>query len=279
MSRIAVGVIGHKTRRHPITQSQSSRSECSHETIQITCPANHLRTANGRKERILKPIRNKNGTQQRLLEAAGEVFADRGFRDATIREICRNAGSNHAAVNYYFGTKEQLYIEVIRHVFQSGQSQSRLEWEAGTPPELKLRDYMQWLIFAGSRHAPRPTWHVRLTVREMSAPTKACAGLIEKYIRGRYELLDSILADILPAGMPSEDRLFTTLFILGQAEHFGLLRTLASLLVNEQDYPDFDARRLADFITRISLTALAGENSLQATDLLHPLAEADKPFV
>jgi TetR/AcrR family transcriptional regulator, regulator of cefoperazone and chloramphenicol sensitivity len=47
-------------------------------------------------------------TRLQLLEAAGEVFAEVGFRDATVREICRRADANIAAINYHFGDKENL---------------------------------------------------------------------------------------------------------------------------------------------------------------------------
>src|ERR671922_420589 len=57
-------------------------------------------------------------TRQRLLEAAGEVFAGRGFRAATVCDICQRAGANVAAVNYYFGDKEHLYAAVLRYTFR-----------------------------------------------------------------------------------------------------------------------------------------------------------------
>ncbi|MDH4012180.1 MAG: TetR family transcriptional regulator, partial [Desulfobacterales bacterium] len=44
-------------------------------------------------------------TRNRLLNAACEVFAEKGYRNAKVAEICHRAGANVAAVNYYFGDK------------------------------------------------------------------------------------------------------------------------------------------------------------------------------
>ena len=52
---------------------------------------------------------NPAETRRQLLEAAGAVFAEAGYRDATVREICRRAHANIAAINYHFGDKEKLY--------------------------------------------------------------------------------------------------------------------------------------------------------------------------
>ena len=54
-------------------------------------------------------------TDLKLLEAAGEVFADKGYRAATIREIIRRAQVNIAAVNYHYGDKQNLYAAVFRY--------------------------------------------------------------------------------------------------------------------------------------------------------------------
>ena len=52
-------------------------------------------------------------THGRLLDAAARLFAARGFKDVTVREICRAARANVAAVNYHYRDKEGLYREVL----------------------------------------------------------------------------------------------------------------------------------------------------------------------
>src|ERR1700686_5689829 len=78
--------------------------------------------------RIPSPVRPRGKhkaldlTRHKLIEAAGQVFAERGYRAATIREICRRAGANVAAVNYTFGDKMGLYTEVLRHSVRAAQT-------------------------------------------------------------------------------------------------------------------------------------------------------------
>ena len=58
-------------------------------------------------------------TRERLLAAGQRLFADRGFKKVTVREICREAGANVAAVNYHFGDKLGLYREVLQQAIDA----------------------------------------------------------------------------------------------------------------------------------------------------------------
>src|SRR5438552_4171288 len=57
--------------------------------------------------------------RKRLLVAAEELFAERGLVSVSVRDLAERAKANIAAVNYYFGSKENLYLETMRYSFRN----------------------------------------------------------------------------------------------------------------------------------------------------------------
>src|SRR3972149_9632089 len=84
-----------------------------------------------------KPLSER--TRERLLDAAGEVFADRGYRRATVREICRIANVNIASVNYYFKGKEDLYADVLECAYHQARQKYHEEEPPGRPGTAESR--------------------------------------------------------------------------------------------------------------------------------------------
>ena len=76
-------------------------------------------------------------TRQRLLAAASELFAEKGFGETTHVEICAKARINTAAVNYHFGSKENLYVEAWKHSF--AESVKAHPPDGGVPPKAPAR--------------------------------------------------------------------------------------------------------------------------------------------
>jgi AcrR family transcriptional regulator len=143
-------------------------------------------------------------TRQRLLEAAAQLFARRGLNDVTVREICRAARANVAAVNYHFHDKLGLYTAVARTAIDAIRGTSDLAKEAGegTSAEQKLRIYTKVFlerIAANSRDA----WIHQLISREMSEPTPAFELIIRQAIRPRLEYLSGLVSELLEC--PSDD--------------------------------------------------------------------------
>src|SRR6516225_3507431 len=85
--------------------------------------------------------------QERLLEAAEQVFGEKGFKAASVREICKQAGANIAAVNYYFGDKERLYIEAVKYAHRGCvEGMNFPQWRPETPPLEKLREFIRVMV-------------------------------------------------------------------------------------------------------------------------------------
>src|SRR3954447_26172593 len=84
-------------------------------------------------------------TRARLLAAATRLFASRGFKKVTVREICTDARANVAAVNYHFGDKLGLYREVLSAAIDTmrGTTNAARDAGAGGTAEEKLRAYVR----------------------------------------------------------------------------------------------------------------------------------------
>ena len=61
----------------------------------------------------MKRKNNEDLTKERILDTAEVLFAQKGYQAVGVREITSAAKCNLAAVNYHFGNKENLYLEVL----------------------------------------------------------------------------------------------------------------------------------------------------------------------
>lgn len=197
------------------------------------------------------------GTEQRLLDAAGEVFAEFGFRAATVRQICEKAGANIAAVNYHFGDKEGLYLAVLRSVPDAHAEKypphSGLSRNA--TPEQQLRGYVQALL-QRVFDPGRPGWHAKLIAREMAEPTRALGTLLEDLARPLHRELADIVRRLLGSRATDEIVRLAALSVMGQCVYYHHARAVMRHLYPEQGYGAGDITRLADHITEFSLAGV-----------------------
>jgi len=137
-------------------------------------------------------------TRERLLKAAAQLFADRGFKKVTVRDICRTARANVAAVNYHFGDKGGLYREVLQLAIETMRSTTDAARSAGRglPAEDRLREYIR-VSLCRAANSSGSQWISRLIYREMNDPTPAFDTLVEQGIRPRLDDLSAIVAEML----------------------------------------------------------------------------------
>jgi AcrR family transcriptional regulator len=206
-------------------------------------------------------------TQQRLLEAAEQVFAEKGFVAASVREICKRAGANVAAVNYYFGDKERLYNEAVKYAYRTCiQGVPFPDWPPGTPPEQKLRGFVHTMM--GRMLTPQEVASTQLMMRELAQPTAACFEVVRDYIQPIAHRLLDIVTELMPPGTSVRQRSLAAFSIVGQCLHYRHSRAVAMLLVGEEEFRQYDVELLTDHITNFSLHGLgaAGTGSLEQAD-------------
>jgi AcrR family transcriptional regulator len=208
-------------------------------------------------------------TRQRLLEAAGPIFAEKGFVAASVGEITERAGANRAAVNYHFRNKEQLYVEAVRHAYEACAARAPLpDWPALTPAEGKLRDLIRTLLTRIL--APDvPAWQGQLIMREVAQPTAgACAEFVRDFVRPLFNVLTGILRELTPADLPARTLHMLSTSIAGQCLHYHHARNVLPLLVGAQEYAGYDLETITEHVWRFSLAALRG---------LYPGGEGGRP--
>jgi AcrR family transcriptional regulator len=195
--------------------------------------------------------------RERILEAAGEIFAECGFRGATVRRICERAGVNVAAVNYYFGGKEKLYSEVLRHWhdFAIQKYPLLLGVGEGAPVKEQLRAFIRSLLFR-LLDKGKPAWFGKLMVREMTEPTRAFERLVKEIVRPRDKILASIVQKMIGAPISEGEIRLRCASIIGQCLYYYNARSIIARLYHQDVTKPDEIERIAGHIMQFSLRGL-----------------------
>jgi AcrR family transcriptional regulator len=195
-------------------------------------------------------------TRRRLLEAAGEVFAEHGFRAATVQQICRRADANIAAVNYHFTDKEQLYREVIRYAEEQHGAAHPRTLPATASAEERLHAHVDWFLLHLLDEG-RPAWHGRLMAREMIEPTAALDDLVDGHIRESNDRLLGIVRELMGSHATDEQVRTSAFSITGQCLFYRHCEPVIARLHPELRFGLAQVPALAEHVTRFSLAGLS----------------------
>jgi len=195
--------------------------------------------------------RSDRETRDRLLHASEQLFATRGFKDVTVRDIARAARANVAAVNYHFGDKQGLYREVLQVAIDAIRETNQAARRAaeGHPPAEKLRRYLSVFL----RRVLNPEYETvhRLIQREIDQPTPAMDALVEQAARPRLEFLGGVVAELMECD-PSDPRVLRCVgSILAQTiiwvRKNPIAERLGFVFKPTPDNIDMAARHITDF--------------------------------
>ncbi|MGZ5088786.1 MAG: CerR family C-terminal domain-containing protein, partial [Usitatibacter sp.] len=192
-----------------------------------------------------------NETYRRLLEAASEEFARRGFASARVRTIVDAANVNLASVNYYFGGKQGLYRATLKHL--AGKMHPATPQKArGRLPGQRLERRVHAILerFMGSA---RPSPLGRILAFEAMDPTGNLDSLLEDTMRPEIDRLRVILREIGGNGVAEASLVHAAVGILGQCVLYLYARPVIERVSPGLARGEDTCRYLASQITEFSL--------------------------
>jgi len=200
-------------------------------------------------------------TRQKILAAACEVFAEKGFYKATHSEICRRSGVNTALVNYHFKCKETLYKETWRAAF--GKSLALYPTDGGVPadaaPELRLKGWISSLIKRISQDERKL---FEIVHKEMSDATGLLGDVIEESTGPVRAAIADIIRELLGENATEKQVQLCHMSVVSQCfrpSHHRNKKTVicggkkAKNIFNEKN---FDINEIAEHISTFSLAGI-----------------------
>lgn len=198
-------------------------------------------------------------TKEKVLRTASKVFSENGYKETTVRMISEKAGVNVASVNYYFGDKEQLYLEVIRYwakdAFRDFPQEDLSDPELS--PEVKIEKFIYYTLICMLGKDGKGTGFGRLMALEASiSPSDVVHEVITETIKKPTEQLYEAVAAL--SGSTDTERIKAyTAAIVGQTVYFYLSKNLIHELFGiRMPASEEDIRTLSRYLTEFSVNAV-----------------------
>lgn len=198
-------------------------------------------------------------TKRKLLEAAGEVFAELGFERGTIKDITTRAGVSVASVNYHFSDKYELYLEVVRMACEAGLKASSVITSSSRTVDARklLHEYVS--VFLGNLLDPeRPAWYGAIVNREIRMPSALSDKLIDELFRPHTAALESLVERLVSRRLARSKQILLCDSILSQCVYFVNHQMILQRMYPELPPPGQRIKEIADHITRFTLAAIDG---------------------
>ncbi|HBF43847.1 MAG TPA: hypothetical protein DDW42_09540 [Desulfobacteraceae bacterium] len=199
-------------------------------------------------------------TRERILDEAEVLFARKGYRAVSIREIIQESHCNLAAVNYHFGQKKNLYQEVFRSRWipraKRVQETFKKSLGSGSPssPAAIVRALTETIIQGPLTEEERHL-HYQLMAREQAEPSEALELIIREVMQPFFSEISGLLCQVFPESREDDALLLSLLSMFSQILYFSFARAAVTRITGREYDRAFKAR-LSDHIVMFSLHGL-----------------------
>ena len=208
----------------------------------------------------MSPDNENKTTRNRLLKVAETLFAQRGYHAVSVREITSAANCNLAAVNYHFGNKKNLYLDVFRSRWMvrarrvhDSFIQHMADHDGASPTE--IIQALAEAFIKGPLTDEERFYHAQLMMREMAKPTEAFEMVADEIMRPFFSNLAKLLQPYLREDMDRQRLSLNMLSIISMVIYFNFARVPVSLLTG-CTYDEAFKEQLIQHIVNFTLVGL-----------------------
>lgn len=192
--------------------------------------------------------------REKILAIAEKLFGERGFQGVSVRDITREAQVNVSAVNYYFGSKKDLYLAVFKELWikRAKKQQEYLKAKLESQPNLDFQKLVYEVILSfltGPICKDIKKYHHALIQRELFEPTEALELVRKEAIFPMIELLSFYLENIAPGKFSLEEKKTYSIAIVGLAVHFNTVYDNLKHILGREDLTEFVSNKLSHLLT------------------------------
>ena len=199
-------------------------------------------------------------TRERILVEAEALFANNGYHAVSVREITRVAQCNLAAVNYHFGNKQNLYLEVFRsrwlprasRLFNSFRKSLK---DNGHSSPNSVVESLARAVLEGPMSDDERMRHHKLIFGEFAQPTQAFELVADQVLKPLFTSLMADLKAVMPDTTGDKQMALNAFSILAMVLYFNLARPLIARLIDGYGEVDFKDC-LVDHIVKFSLNGI-----------------------
>jgi TetR/AcrR family transcriptional regulator, regulator of cefoperazone and chloramphenicol sensitivity len=210
----------------------------------------------------MSQVNKTDPTKERILNEAEALFAQRGYHAVGVREITTAAECNLAAINYHFGNKQNLYMEVFRSRWvprarrvRASFKESLAAQDAVSPKAVAQALAEAFLV--GPLSDEERQRHHQLMVRELGQPTKAFDLLAEQILRPFFKGLAKTLRSVMPEALEEEQMLLNVLSMFAVVLYFNFARVAVTRITGREYDEQFKAL-LVEHIAKFCHRGLEG---------------------
>jgi len=196
-----------------------------------------------------------NETREKLWLAAVQIFADKGYKETTVRDICKLAGSSNInSISYYFGSKEDLYTEILESIFSRYDKFDIGEWEKKTA-EQQLRTMIFNFCSMLYKNNAFNSDFTSIFIAEMMRPSSFIEEMVDTYNRPRIKRHLKMFQDLLGDAGTEENARNCLVSVAGQLLYYSFAWPVFSRLFPDYS-PNENYEQWAEHVYRFSLAGI-----------------------